>query len=170
MTDRSAAAAFAAAVLFAVTGCTSDPPDPIIPSGTPTPPMESPSMPSVGTPGPQDPAARTYPDTLAILTAINAEIPCEQNGRPDTTVYSDRSVSCFYKAPDGAEEQMTASTYLDEQQQDDALAYFLGDGSPQPGLGIVAGDLWTVVVKPDVGPRVAKAIGGTWMPPMPGGA
>jgi hypothetical protein len=153
------------------TGCTGGGDDPagtpttrvVTVTADPTPAGPQGSGPIGGKPGRKPVPA--YTDVRKIIAVISTAVPCKIDGKPMTTLYSDRAAFCTYTAPDGVEDAMTVSTYTSVQQQQDATDMILGPDSPQPGVGVVMGPGWTVDVAPRVAIRVAKATGGTYLPP-----
>lgn len=105
---------------------------------------------------------QTYESPTEIVDIIDAEVvPCAPNegDEPSVTGFSDLALTCWYDRPDGARDQMSASTYATEQQQAQALEYLLApDGGPRPGATYVSGPGFTVATEAETAPALAEAL------------
>lgn len=143
-----------AGLLLALTGCSgggsADPTTTVTETVTVTasPEAAPPETSEVDPGGAGGAWAQTYQSPAEIIDIVDADVmPCEPNegDAPATTGYSDLAISCFYERGDGAVDDLTAATYVTEEQQAQALEYFLAPGGgPDPGATYVSGPGFTI--------------------------
>jgi hypothetical protein len=123
-------------------------------------------MPSPG--GPQDPDARTYPSSKAVIAAVNRWTLCQPIIEREPDVYADTTITCLYQAGPDRTDVVKAATFDDPIQQESAMLYYRCLQEPVRGRGVVYGDGWLVVVSGRDAGAVIRVTGGRWAGPKTG--
>jgi hypothetical protein len=155
--------ALTVAALLALTGCGGDAEAPREPATSPPP-----GMPAGGSSGPQDPDARTYPSSKAVIAAVNRWTLCQPIIERDPDMYADTSITCVYQAGPDRTDVVKAATFDDPIQQESAMLYYRCLQEPVRGRGVVYGDGWLVVVAGRESGSVVRVTGGRWAGPKSG--